>query len=51
MKDELFDDLVGSVKEAGAWLRGEQDLPAEQIHLNKPSFHYSSVLNVGRLNT
>ena len=32
MKDELFDDLVGSVKEAGAWLRGQQDLPAEQIH-------------------
>lgn len=25
MKDELFDDLVGSIKEAGAYLRGEQD--------------------------
>jgi putative transcriptional regulator len=24
MKDELFDDLVGSIKEAGAYLRGEQ---------------------------
>lgn len=32
MNDDLFDDLVGSIKEAGAWLRGEEDRPAEQIH-------------------
>jgi putative transcriptional regulator len=31
MKDELFNDLVDGIKEAGAWLRGEKDLPGERI--------------------
>jgi putative transcriptional regulator len=33
MNDDLFNDLCASIEEAGAHLRGELDLPPEQIHV------------------
>jgi hypothetical protein len=33
MDDDLFNDLCASIEEAGAHLRGEIDLPPEQIHV------------------
>lgn len=35
MKDELFDELVGSIREAGAYLRGEQ-APARVTFVGEP---------------
>ena len=35
MKDELFNDLVESIKEAGAYLRGEQE-PARVTFAGEP---------------
>lgn len=31
MREELFNDLVDSIKEAGAWLRGETDVPEDNV--------------------
>jgi len=35
MKDELFDELVGSIREAGAYLRGEET-PARVTFVGEP---------------
>lgn len=35
MKEDLFAELIASVKEGGAILRGEQE-PARKIHLDSP---------------
>ena len=33
MDDELFNDLCASIEEAGAYLRGEVDVPPERVHV------------------
>ena len=32
MDDTAFNELLDAIREAGAWMRGEIDLPPERIH-------------------